>query len=455
MTQLSFGELLLSDPASRPQREVAVRIMRAALEAVEPGQAVRRALRVDGGRLLVGGRVYDLGHYRRILVVGAGKAGGPMALAVEEALGERVADGLVIVKRGHGGPTKTVRLREAGHPIPDADCVTSASELVGLLEGSTAEDLVIVLLSGGGSALLLLPEEGISLEDMQQTTDLLLRAGATINELNAVRKHLDRAKGGGLARLASPSDVVTLVLSDVVGNPLDVIASGPTVPDTSTFDDACSIVDRFALWSLLPPAVAERLRRGRAGSEPETPKPGDPIFERTQTLVVASNELAAEAAVRQAEAEALHALLLSTYVEGEAREVAKVIAALAREEATRNRPLRRPCCLVAGGETTVHVRGPGLGGRNQELALSAAEKLAGLDNVLLAALATDGNDGPTDAAGALVDGTSLARGRRLGLDPRAFLDANDSYHFFEPLGDLLITGPTKTNVNDLLFVFAW
>ncbi|HYU21379.1 MAG TPA: glycerate kinase, partial [Chloroflexota bacterium] len=358
-------------------------------------------------------------------------------------------------KRGHGGPTQRVRLREAGHPIPDADSVGGASELVGLVDGSTAEDLVIVLLSGGGSALLLLPEEGISLEDMQQTTDLLLRAGATINELNAVRKHLDRAKGGGLARLASPSDVVTLVLSDVVGNPLDVIASGPTVPDTSTFDDACSIVDRFALWSLLPPAVAERLRRGRAGSEPETPKPGDPIFERTQTLVVASNELAAEAAVRQAEAEALHALLLSTYVEGEAREVAKVIAALAREEATRNRPLRRPCCLVAGGETTVHVRGPGLGGRNQELALSAAEKLAGLDNVLLAALATDGNDGPTDAAGALVDGTSLARGRRLGLDPRAFLDANDSYHFFEPLGDLLITGPTKTNVNDLLFVFAW
>ena len=453
--ELSFGERLLRDPATRAQRAVAARVMDAALRAVEPAEAVRRALRLDGDRLLVGDRRYELNRYRRVLVVGAGKAGAPMARAVEELLGERVGAGVVVVKHGHTEPTRTVRLREAGHPIPDERGVGGTAELAELVEASGPGDLVIVVLSGGGSALLLLPEEGISLEDMQRTTDLLLRAGATINELNAVRKHLERAKGGGLARLAQPSELIALVLSDVVGNPLDVIASGPTVPDTSTFEEACAIVERFGVWDGLPASVAGRLRAGRDGELPDTPKPGDPLFERTHTFVVASNELAAEAAVRRARQEGLQALLLSTYVEGEAREVARVFAALALEEAHRDRPLRRPCCLVAGGETTVRVRGGGLGGRNQELALAAAEKLAGLDNVLLAALATDGTDGPTDAAGALADGTTVARARALGLDPHRFLADNDAYHFFEPLGDLLLTGPTNTNVNDLLFVFAW
>ncbi|MBA2451186.1 MAG: glycerate kinase [Chloroflexi bacterium] len=452
---VSFGERLLQEPATRAQRALATRVMATALAAVEPAEAVRRALRREGDRLMAGEREYDLARYARVLVVGAGKAGAPMARAVEDVLGERVAAGLVVVKHGHGGPTRTVALREAGHPIPDEGCVSGTEALVELVAASGPDDLVIVVISGGGSALMLLPETGISLDDMQRTTDLLLRAGATINELNAVRKHLERAKGGGLARLARPSDVIALALSDVVGNPLDVIASGPTVPDTTTFADACAIAERLGVWDRLPASVAERLRAGREGQVPDTPKPGDPLFERTQTLVVASNELAAVAAVRQAEEEGLRALLLSTYVEGEAREVARVFAALAREEVAHDRPLPRPCCLVAGGETTVRVRGQGLGGRNQELALATVEKLAGLDNVLLAALATDGNDGPTDAAGALVDGTTLARARAHGLDPGRFLDDNDAYHFFEPLGDLLRTGPTNTNVNDLLFVFAW
>ena len=302
---------------------------------------------------------------------------------------------------------------------------------------------------------MLLPAEGVSLADMQRTTDLLLRGGATINELNTIRKHLELAKGGGLARLAAPSDVLALVLSDVVGNPLDVIASGPTVPDTSTFADACAIVDRFGIMNQLPEHIAGRLKAGRAGEIADTPKPGDPLFDRVQTLVVASNELAAEAGARQAEAEGLTSLVLSTYVEGEAREIGKVAAALAREELARGGPVTRPCCLVLGGETTVQVRGSGLGGRNQELALSASLKIAGLDDVIVAALATDGNDGPNDATGALVDGSTVARARALGLDPDHYLATNDSYHFFEPLGDLLITGPTNTNVNDLLFVFVW
>lgn len=452
---IAFDPRILADPATRAQRTIATRIMSAALAAVDPAEAVRRALRRDGERLIAGGRAYDLGRYDHVLVVGAGKASAPMARAVEEILDGRVSRGVVVVKYGHTGPTDRVVLREGGHPIPDDAGVGGTAEIVRLLADSGSRDLVIVVMSGGGSALMLLPAEGITLADMQRTTDLLLRAGATINELNAVRKHLEQAKGGGLARFAAPSDVLALALSDVVGNPLDVIASGPTVPDTSTFADACIIMERFGVWDALPESVAARLAAGRAGEIPDTPKPGDSIFDRTQTLVVASNELAAEAAVQRAEAEGLRALLLTTYVEGEAREVGKVVAALAREVAATGRPMPRPCCLILGGETTVTVRGAGLGGRNQELALSAALKLAGVENVLVAALATDGNDGPNDAAGALVDGTTVARARALGLDVDAYLADNDSYHFFEALGDLLVTGPTNTNVNDLLFVFAW
>jgi hydroxypyruvate reductase len=451
----SFGERLFADPATRERRALVTRVMQSALAAVEPGEAVRRALRRDGDRLTVGDRSYTLDDYDRVIVVGAGKASAPMAAAVEDVLGERVVSGHVVVKHGHTHPTRTVQLREASHPIPDESCVNGTAELVTLLGPTGPRDLVVVVLSGGGSALMLLPAEGISLADMQQTTDVLLRAGATINELNTIRKHLEQAKGGGLARLAAPSDVLALVLSDVVGNPLDVIASGPTVPDTSTFADTCAIVERFGIWDRLPASVAGRLRAGYEGKIADTPKPGDPLFDRVHTVVVASNELAAEAGVGQAESEGLSALLLTTYVEGEAREVAKVVAALAREEAARNRPLTRPSCLVLGGETTVQVRGTGVGGRNQELALAASLKIAGLDDVIIAALATDGNDGPTDATGALVDGGTVARARALGLDPDAYLTNNDAYHFFDALGDLLTTGPTNTNVNDLLFVFAW
>jgi glycerate 2-kinase len=451
----SFGERLLADPATRERRALVTRVMQSALAAVEPGEAVRRALRRDGDRLVVGERAYDLGAYDQVIVVGAGKASAPMAAAVEEIVGDRVASGLVVVKHGHTHSTRTVQLREASHPIPDESCVNGTAELVATLASTGPRDLVVVVLSGGGSALMLLPAEGITLSDMQQTTDVLLRAGATINELNTIRKHLEQAKGGGLARLAAPSDVLALVLSDVVGNPLDVIASGPTVPDTSTFADACAIVDRFGIWDRLPTSVAQRLRDGRAGKIADTPKPGDPLFERVHTVVVASNELAADAGVRQAQSEGLAAMVLTTYVEGEAREVAKVVAAFAREEAGRDNPLARPACLVFGGETTVQVRGTGVGGRNQELALAASLKIAGMNDVIIAALATDGNDGPNDATGALVDGSTVARARALGLDPDAYLANNDAYHFFGSLGDLLITGPTNTNVNDLVFVFAW
>ncbi|MBI4492225.1 MAG: DUF4147 domain-containing protein [Chloroflexi bacterium] len=471
--------------AVRAQRELALAVLAAALQAVEPGAAIRRHLALHDHCLQVGERAYDLRRFERVLVVGAGKAGGAMAAAVEALLGDRVADGVVVVKRGYTAPTRRVALVEAGHPVPDAAGLEGTRRLVELLRGATERDLVLCLLSGGGSALLPLPQDDLALDDLQQLTQALLRSGASIDEINTVRKHLDAAKGGGLARLAQPAQVVSLVLSDVVGNPLDTIASGPTVPDPTTYADAAAVLERYGLWPAdpvqvpppaqarpagrqLPPTqarpsgrqpppaiperVARRLRLGVEGRLPETPKPGDPLFERVQNLVVASNEQAALAAVAEAERRGLRALLLSTYVEGEAREVGKVFAALARELATANRPLPRPACLVAGGETTVTVRGRGRGGRCQELALAAALELGGDDELVVLAAGTDGTDGPTDAAGAVVDAETVDRGAGAGASARAALDDNDAYAFLESSGDLIRSGPTNTNLMDLYLV---
>jgi glycerate 2-kinase len=411
---------------------------------------------VEADDLVLDGRRYPLASFRRVLVVGAGKASAPMAAAIEEVLVGRVpVEGSVSVRYGHSAPTRAVRIREASHPVPDAAGVEATQAIVELLETADAEDLVVCVISGGGSALLTLPVEGIMLEDLRQTTDALLRSGASINEINLVRKHLDTVKGGGLARLAAPAQVLTLVLSDVVGNPLDAIASGPTVADTSTWAEAAAVFYRYALWDQAPTSVARRLRAGLAGQLPETPKPGDPIFSRTQCVLVGSNLVACEAAVAAAEGMGLRALVLTTFVEGEAREVGRVLAGVLREVDASAHPLARPCCIVAGGETTVTVRGKGLGGRNQELCLAAAHGLRGLNDVILASIGTDGNDGPTDAAGAFVDGTTFDRAAALGLDPAYFLANNDSYRFFDRLGHLIRTGPTNTNVNDLYLLFAF
>ncbi len=450
-----FSEGLLKSGRTREQREAALDVLAAALKAADPGEAVRRFLRLEGEILRVADRRYDLRGYERVLVVGGGKAGAAMAGAVEEVLGARVAAGVVNVKYGHVAPTTRVKIHEAGHPVPDERGLAGTGEMVQLLETAGARDLVITVISGGGSALIDLPVEGVSLEDMKALTDALLRCGATINEINTIRKHLSRVKGGGLARIASPAAVVSLILSDVVGNPLDVIASGPTVPDTTTFRDAWGVLERYGLTGDVPKPVSDRLRSGLRGEIPDTPKEGDEIFSKVQNLLVASNELAAEAAVARARELGFNTLLLSTFVEGEAREIAKLYAAAAREIAAYGRPLARPACLVAGGETTVTVRGDGKGGRNQEMALSAAMKIAGLENVLILPAATDGTDGPTDATGAIADGSTVARAKAAGLNPAEYLARNDSYHFFEQLGDLVITGPTNTNVNDLTFVFVF
>ena len=441
-----------------PLKPLVDELVRAALAAVDPAAAVRRALVHEGQFLHVDERTFDLEAVERIVVVGAGKAGAPMAAAAEAGLGDRPGwqGGVVIVKEGHTAPQPaTIALIEAGHPLPDARGVAGTEAILARLAGLGPCDLVLALISGGGSALLADPAPPVTLADLQAVTDLLLKAGATIGELNTVRKHLARLKGGGLAAAAAPAPLVALILSDVVGSPLDIIASGPTVPDPATFADAWAVIAGRGLESRIPPAVRDRLEAGRRGAIPDTPGPDDPCFAQVTNVIVGDNRQAAQAAVERARALGLNALLLSTYIEGEAREVGRVVAGLAKELAAIGAPLPRPACLVLGGETTVTVRGPGRGGRNQELALAAALALDGWgDHVAVATLATDGGDGTGDAAGAVATGATVAHARALGLDPAAALAANDSYAFWHALGAGIVTGPTGTNVNDLTFVIV-
>lgn len=435
-------------------RRDALDIFKEALVAVDPYEAVKARLRREGSILAVGGRSYDLARIERIFVVGAGKASARMALAVEDVLGDRVTAGLVNVKYGHAEALRKVRIREAGHPVPDGAGLEGAREMLDLARAAGENDLVVCLISGGGSSLMPLPAPGIELSDKQRTTQVLLGCGATIHEMNAVRKHISLVKGGGLARAAAPAQVVSLILSDVIGDDLDVIASGPTVPDTSTFALACEALERHGVRDRIPDAVRRRLEAGVRGEVPETPKPGDPLFKNVANIIIASNATAVDAAAQAAEGLGYHPLVLSSCIQGEAREVARVMAAIAREVSTTDRPVAKPACVLAGGETTVTLRGTGLGGRNQELALAAALDIEGLPDVLVLAAGTDGTDGPTDAAGAMAFGDTVTRAREVGMSPRAYLENNDSYHFFKALGDLVVTGPTRTNVMDLLLILA-
>ncbi|MGY4707497.1 glycerate kinase type-2 family protein [Candidatus Bipolaricaulota sp. J31] len=435
-------------------KDIARELIQAGIEAVRPRECVRRALSLEGEILRVGDRRYDLREIEHIYVVGFGKASAGMARAVEDILSARIAKGLVITADGYRVATGIVEVREAGHPIPDGRGIAAAEELLSLVQEAGERDLVLILISGGGSALLTAPAEGISLEDLAATNALLLRCGATIQEINAVRKHLSRAKGGQLARLAQPARVVSLVLSDVVGDPLDSIASGPTVPDPTTFADAIGVLRRYGIWEKVPESVRRHLQRGASGMIPETPKPGDPCFSRVQNVIVGSGRHAAEAALKKGEELGFTGKILTTTLEGEAREVGKVLAAIARELRAHGRPLPPPALLVLAGETTVTVRGGGKGGRNQELALSAALGIDDLAGVVIASVGTDGRDGPTDAAGGIVDGGTARRIRDAGLDPEGLLRDNDSYRGLSAAGDLLVLGPTGTNVADLLLILA-
>ncbi len=422
---------------------IARKIFASALEAADPAKAVERHC----GKIR---SVYQGGGFSRLLVTGFGKASVAMARAVEEHLGDSISAGAVITKYGHAARHGLSRIRvyEAGHPVPDENGVGGTAAILDLALAGGTETLAVVLVSGGGSALFVSPCPGISLEEKQQTTSLLLNAGAEIHELNTVRKHLSGVKGGRFAKILSPARSVSLILSDVVGDSLEVIASGPTSPDSTTFADAYYVLVKYGLAELVPRPVAELLEKGLKGLIPETPKTGNPVFHGCEHLIIGSNRLALDAALHAAEARGIKADLLSAGITGEAAEAGRKLAAKA-VAAMRDKKCGSRVCLISGGETTVTVTGAGKGGRNMELALAFAMAIEGIPGITLLSAGTDGTDGPTNAAGAIVDGMTVARAKSLELDPAEYLRNNDSYNFFQKCGGLFVTGPTGTNVMDV------
>jgi hydroxypyruvate reductase len=430
-------------------RATAEDIFFSGLNGVEPENAIKRHIRRLGNDLVTPNGTYDLNTYRNIYIVGGGKAGAPMAKAMEDILGERISEGLVIVKYGHGEETRKVKVLEAAHPIPDESGVRHTKELLDLLKRTQENDLVVCLLSGGGSALMIAPAEGVSLQEKQELTRHLLECGASIDEINTLRKHVSAIKGGRLAKAACPSTVICLILSDVVGDDLSTIASGPTYPDGTTFSSCLEILERYGIKEKISKTIIEYLEMGCGNQEEETLKRGNPALEKTENIIVGSNIQALQSAKAKAETLGFNTLILSSSIEGETKDVAKVHAAIVKEIIATENPIKRPACILSGGETTVKIQGTGKGGRNQEFALVVATEIEGIKGVTILCAGTDGNDGPTDAAGAIVDGDSMSRSLKKGLKAREFLDNNDSYSFFSIQGDLFKTGPTKTNVMDL------
>jgi glycerate 2-kinase len=437
-------------------------IFNAALAAVDPYNAVLKAVRVDGEQLHIAGVKYDLAAFDHIVVVGAGKATARMALAIESLLGEKIYAGLIIVKDGHISPLSIIKQVESSHPVPGEAGLAGTMRILEMAHAADAKTLFICLLSGGASALLVAPVAGvtlprITLQDKQEATRWLLNAGASIAELNAVRKHLSMVKGGRLAQAAWPAQVVTLIVSDVIGDPLAVIASGPTAPDDSTFADAWAVIVKYGLQEKLPPRVVDYLQRGIAGRVAETVKENNPRLDKTRNIIIASIHQAMAAAQEKSGQLGFVTQTISDTLQGEAREAARFLAQAARAELAVMKSNER-CCLLCGGETTVTVRGTGKGGRNQEFALAFALEIEGCQGVTLLSASTDGTDGPTDAAGAMVDGRTTTWARSLGIDPISHLDNNDSYAFFQQFDAMtgahshFKTGSTGTNVMDIQIV---
>jgi len=428
-------------------RKTAVDIFTAALRAVDPYKLVQGY-----------GDYISAAYFReccdKLYLVSFGKAAFAMTRALAESpIRDMITRGIVITKYGHAPGTLAgnIEIFEAGHPVPDEQGLAATKQVIGMLQNQDHQTLVLCLISGGGSALLTASLDGITLGEKQQVTELLLKAGATINELNAVRKHISAIKGGRLAEIACPAKVLSLILSDVIGDPLDVIASGPTSPDETTFRDALDVMEKFNLREKIPDHVWRLLMKGSEGEVSETPKKGDPVFARTENIIIGSNEIATDAAAARAIQSGFATTILSSEIQGEARSVAQWLAQKALDIKKRKADGKK-ICLISGGETTVTVRGTGLGGRNTELALAFAEEIAGLEGITLLSAGTDGTDGPTDAAGAIVDGQTIRMANTKGLDPEFYLNHNDSYTFFKNNGELLITGSTGTNVMDIQIV---
>jgi glycerate 2-kinase len=434
-------------------------IFRSSIAAVDPYNAIKRFVAFDGkmlrlGREEEGIQEIDSSKFNRIFLVGGGKATAPMAKAVEDILGTRLQGGIITVKYGFTTALSRTEIIEAGHPIPDENGVLGTRKILELLRECGEKDLVFSLISGGGSALLSQPNGAITLPEIQAVTRMLIECGASIDEINALRKHISASKGGQMARFAYPATVINLMLSDVVGDCMDVIASGPFVPDSSTYGDVRKVLEKYHLTNI-PDAVEKYLGAGLEGRMRETPKEGDPVFERVHNWIVGSNMIALQAAGKKAEEMGFKTVILSSMVEGETREVARVHTAIVREILRTGYPISPPACVISGGETTVTVKGNGLGGRNQEFCLAAAIDLRKLaPRVVILSGGTDGNDGPTDAAGGIVDPLTLDRAEKSGLRTMDFLENNDAYHFLQNTGDLLITGPTNTNVMDVRIILA-
>jgi len=420
-------------------QDILKRLFWAGIDAVNPYKAVKKALQEYQP---------EIKGYKNIIVIGFGKAVCPMAQAVEEMLIGEIKEGLVITKYKHSKPLKKIKIIEAGHPVPDENGIRGTKEILNIVKTYAQEEtLIICLISGGGSALFVAPYEGITLKEKQTVTQLLLNAGANIYELNAVRKHLSQVKGGRLAEKIYPARLISFILSDVIGDRLDVIASGPTAPDETTYQDAWKILKKFNLFKQVSPAVLGLLEKGKKGFLPETLKTDHPAFQKVTNIIVGSNRKALEAIKKAAYEQGLAAEVVSAEIQGEAKEVAKQLSRLAIEKQAQLSD--KSMCLISGGETTVTVKGNGLGGRNMELALAFALEIAGKKGISLLSAGSDGTDGPTDAAGAIVDGETVIRAQSMGIDAKAYLENNDSYHFFQKVGGLFVTGPTGTNVMDV------
>ena len=439
----------------RKLRKDALAIAHACLAAADAASAVGRHLFVSQGKLRAGPVQIAIGDFDRIFALSVGKAAVPMAAFLEVRLGERLTQGLAITKHGHTQtPLRRTEIYESGHPVPDEAGLQAARHVERLLRELNTRDLLIVAISGGASALLPSPAAGLTLAEKQATTNLLLQCGADISELNKVRKHLSLLKGGRLAALAYPATVIGLLLSDVIGDPMDVIGSGLTAPDATTFEDAWDVLASYGLLDRVPGPVRQHLQAGKAGHLPETPKAGDPLFRNVHNVIIGSNRLALEAARSQAKKLGYRCGILTSTLTGETREAAAVHGAILSEVQTFGSPLRAPACLLSGGETTVTIRGSGKGGRNQEFALAGAIAIDGLKEAAILSLGTDGTDGPTDAAGALATGGTVRRALEAGLNPQRHLAENNAYPFFDALGDLVRTGPTGTNVMDIHILLA-
>ncbi|MCL5063246.1 MAG: glycerate kinase [Nitrospiraceae bacterium] len=423
------------------RKELATEIFYAALKAVDPYNAVK--LYTDKIR-----SVYQNGSFKRLIVTGFGKAACSMSKAMEDNLGDLIDTGILITKYGHSMSQESmIKIYEAGHPVPDENGLRGTEEIIKILKNADKNTLVVCLVSGGGSALLVSPYEGISLDEKQKITQLLLKAGADINELNTVRKHISKVKGGRLAEIAYPAKMISLVLSDVIGDRLDVIASGPTAPDKTTYNHAIGVLKKYKLTEKAPESVINMLGNGAKGLIPETPKDDNPVFEKVENIIIGSNIKALEAAKTKAGSLGFKPEIISSEITGEARDVGKWLADIARSK--RSNSSNRLNCLISGGETTVTVKGNGMGGRNMELALAFAMEIECVEGITLLSAGTDGTDGPTDAAGAIVDGQTVKKAKTTGLNPEEYLNNNDSYNFFKKIDELLVTGPTGTNVMDI------